>query len=70
LEYLNAKKYRYLHYEALGTKLSIELPPNHIWRGGRSTTNKGISFHANIPTEEIFTVPLKEGVNSIVQSTR
>jgi aminopeptidase len=70
LEYLNAKKYRYLHYAAPGTKLSIELPPNHIWRGGSSINNKGISFNANISTEEIFTVSLKEGVNGIVQSTR
>lgn len=70
LEYLNTKKYRYLHYEAPGTKLTIELPSKHIWHGGQSITKKGVLFNANIPTEEVFTVPLKEGVNGVVQSTK
>ncbi|WP_171253126.1 aminopeptidase, partial [Acinetobacter baumannii] len=29
-----------------------------------------VPFVANIPTEEVFTVPLKEGVNGTVASTK
>lgn len=67
---LNAKQYRFLHYEAPGTTLSIELPPNHIWIGGGSVNEKGVSFMANMPTEEVFTAPLREGVNGTVTSTK
>jgi aminopeptidase len=67
---LNEKQYRFLHYEAPGTQLSIELPPNHIWIGGGSVNKDGVSFMANMPTEEVFTAPLKEGVNGTVRSTK
>ncbi|MGG1659841.1 aminopeptidase [Brevibacillus sp. NRS-1366] len=70
VDYLNAKQYRLLHYEAPGTSLSIELPPNHIWIGGGSMNEKGVSFMANMPTEEVFTAPLREGVNGTVTSTK
>ncbi|MFT9847037.1 aminopeptidase [Aneurinibacillus sp. REN35] len=67
---LNKKKYKYLHYQAPGTDLTIELPPNHLWVGGGSVSEKDVPFIANIPTEEVFTVPLKEGVNGTVASTK
>jgi aminopeptidase len=70
VSYLNEKQYKYLHYEAPGTNLSIELPPNHIWIGGGDVNAKGIAFMANMPTEEVFTAPLKEGVNGVVRSTK
>ncbi|MED2974246.1 aminopeptidase [Fictibacillus sp. B-59209] len=70
VNYLNSKKYRCLSYYAPGTKLSIELPENHIWHGGEKINNRGASFYANIPTEEVFTAPLKNGVNGIVSSTK
>jgi aminopeptidase len=70
VDYLNAKRYRCLHYEAPGTRLSIELPPDHIWIGGGSVNAKGIRFMANMPTEEVFTAPLKQGVNGVVRSTK
>jgi len=67
---LNAKQYRYLHYEAPGTRLSVELPERHIWIGGGSVNANGTQFMANIPTEEVFTAPLKTGVNGVVRSTK
>ncbi|ERI11688.1 aminopeptidase [Aneurinibacillus aneurinilyticus] len=70
VEYLNQKKYKYLHYQAPGTDLTIELPSNHLWVGGGSTSERNVPFVANIPTEEVFTVPLKEGVNGVVTSTK
>ncbi|AOZ90989.1 aminopeptidase [Paenibacillus crassostreae] len=67
---LNSKKYRSLHYVAPGTDLTIELPEGHIWAQAGSVNEQGISFVANIPTEEVFTAPLKTGVNGTVSSTK
>jgi len=67
---LNAKKYKKLHYIAPGTDLTIELPEGHIWAQGDSINERGHSFVANMPTEEVFTAPLKTGVNGTVASTK
>ncbi|KOR89007.1 aminopeptidase [Paenibacillus solani] len=67
---LNAKKYKKLHYIAPGTDLTIELPVGHIWAQGDSINERGHSFVANMPTEEVFTAPLKTGVNGTVHSTK
>ncbi|MBM6616832.1 aminopeptidase [Bacillus suaedaesalsae] len=69
VQYLNEKKYKKLHYRAPGTDLTIELPEKHVWVGGGGKNAKGISFTPNIPTEEVFTTPKKDGVNGIVTST-
>ncbi|WP_163102666.1 aminopeptidase [Peribacillus alkalitolerans] len=68
--YLNEKKYAKLHYKAPGTDLTVELPKGHIWVGAGSINEKGHEFMANMPTEEVFTVPLKTGVNGTVSSTK
>ena len=70
VDYLNAKKYKKLHYKAPGTDLTIELPEKHIWCGAGSINEKGFEFMANMPTEEVFTVPNKAGVNGTVSSTK
>ncbi|WP_379134328.1 aminopeptidase [Paenibacillus sp. sgz500958] len=67
---LNTKKYRSLHYTAPGTDLTVELPEGHIWCQAEAVNEKGIPFLANIPTEEVFTAPLKTGVNGTVSSTK
>ncbi|WP_102693947.1 aminopeptidase [Rummeliibacillus pycnus] len=70
VNYLNNKKYHKLHYTAPGTDLIIELPKEHIWSGGGSVNQSGKAFMANIPTEEVFTAPFKEGVNGYVSCTK
>lgn len=70
VDYLNNKKYASLHYTAPGTDLTIDLPKGHLWAGASSTNEKGESFMANMPTEEVFTVPHKDGVNGYVSSTK
>lgn len=70
VKYLNEKHYKKLHYRAPGTDLTIELPEKHIWVGAGSVNEKGHDFMANMPTEEVFTVPHKTGVNGIVSSTK
>ncbi|WP_010273114.1 aminopeptidase [Paenibacillus senegalensis] len=67
---LNSKHFHKLHYTAPGTDLTIELPAKHIWVGASSTNERGTSFMANMPTEEVFTAPLREGVNGYVSSTK
>ncbi|GIO29129.1 MULTISPECIES: aminopeptidase [Paenibacillus] len=67
---LNGKKYHKLHFVAPGTDLTIELPEGHIWAQAGSLNEKGTPFVANIPTEEVFTAPLKTGVNGYVSSTK
>ncbi|MFC5470082.1 aminopeptidase [Cohnella suwonensis] len=69
-DYLNEKRFRKLLYRAPGTELSVELPEKHIWVGASSTNENGFDFMANMPTEEVFTVPLKTGVNGYVSSTK
>lgn len=66
---LNGKRYKALRYRAPGTDLRIELPQEHIWLGGDENNDRGIRFVANMPTEEIFTMPKRTGVNGTVAST-
>lgn len=70
VDYLNAKRYKKLHYKAPGTDLTIELPEGHLWVGAGSVNEKGHEFMANMPTEEVFTVPHKTGVNGTVASSK
>ncbi|KAJ49273.1 aminopeptidase [Clostridium tetanomorphum] len=71
LDFLNSNKFKFLHYKnTLGTDLKIELPEDHIWLGGADYTPEGIEFIANIPTEEVFTLPLRTGVNGNVVSSK
>ena len=68
-ERLNAYQFEFLRYQnSLGTDLNIKLPKNHIWEAGDDKTRNGQNFIANMPTEEIFTAPLKTGANGIVYS--
>ena len=70
VDYLNEKNYKKLHYTAPGTDLTIELPKGHLWCGASSVNEKGHDFMANMPTEEVFTVPLKTGVDGYVASSK
>lgn len=68
---LNKLNLKSLHYtSANGTDLIVELPKGHIWAGGGGTNSKGDYFVANMPTEEVFTMPLKTGVNGVVYSSK
>lgn len=69
-EVLNENRFRKLHYRAPGTDLTVELHEKHLWVAAGSTNQNGFSFMANMPTEEVFTVPLKNGTNGYVSSTK
>jgi aminopeptidase len=68
--FLNKKAYRALIFKSEGTDIRFELPEGHIWKGGSAETTSGFTFNPNMPTEEVFTVPHKYGVNGKVTATK
>ncbi|HTP09902.1 MAG TPA: aminopeptidase [Anaerolineae bacterium] len=68
--YLNGKHYAALHYQAPGTDLTIGLADTHRWVSGATYTPTGIKFTANLPTEEVFTLPHKDRINGTVHATK
>jgi aminopeptidase len=69
-KHLTDRKYSSLVYSAPGTQLSVGLPSGHIWQGGRAIAGNGVPFVANLPTEEIFTLPHRDQVEGTVTTTR
>lgn len=67
---LNDKRYAKLHYKAPGTDVTIALPDKHVWLTGGSQAPDGTTFIANMPTEEVYTMPAKFGVNGVVRNTK
>lgn len=70
VDYLNKKQYRQLVYKGEGTDLTVNMPDNHVWHGGSTDNEKGVTFNPNMPTEEVFTMPHKDGANGTVRSTK
>ncbi len=69
-EQLNAKRYVALRFRAPGTDLRVGLADGHLWEGGSSTTPDGVTFVANVPTEEVFTAPHRERVDGVVRASK
>lgn len=69
---LNDSKFEYLHFEnGLGTDLKVGLVDNHIWAAADDTNPRlDQKFVANIPTEEVFTMPSKYNVNGKVVASK
>lgn len=68
---LNDYRFTRMEYKsANGTDLKVELIPEAIWMGGGETTLGGIYFNPNMPTEEIFTTPMKGKAEGTVVSTK
>jgi len=67
---LNARRYDALRYRGPGTELTVGLARGHIWTGGRSTSANGIAFAANLPTEEVFTMPARDRVEGRVRASK
>jgi aminopeptidase len=69
-EYMNTKRYSALHYKAPGTDLTVGLPEKQLWLAAQMKAENGIDFTANMPTEEIFTLPHKDRVDGTVCASR
>ena len=70
MDFLNESKFKYIRYKSKTADLETELPKNHKWASGSATDKKGNLFNPNIPTEEIYGMPHKFGVNGRVRSTK
>ena len=66
---MQAKKYSSLHYKGPGTDLTIGLPQGHRWIAARMPAENGVDFTANLPTEEVFTLPDRFRAEGTVAST-
>lgn len=67
--YLQAKQYTALHYKAPGTDFTLGLPASHIWVSAQSLAQNGIAFTANMPTEEVFTLPDRYRADGVISAT-
>ena len=67
---LNALDLDYLHYTAPnGTDFKCWLIPGAKWGGGGATILDGTFYNPNMPTEEVFTSPLKGECEGTLVST-
>ncbi len=69
--YLNQLGIESLHYTAdNGTDLTVGMIPEAQFCGGGETTQSGVFFQPNIPTEECFISPLRGKAEGIVYATK
>jgi aminopeptidase len=67
---LNARRLVKFRYQGGGTDLTVTLPPGHVWCTACLTTRAGLSFVANLPTEEVFTAPHKDSAEGTAHISR
>jgi aminopeptidase len=67
---LNQARHSILHYVGPGTDLRVTLPPEHRWASARLKTTSGLPFVANLPTEEVFTLPQRDSAEGTVSVSR
>ena len=59
-----------IHFRGPGTDLTVGLLPESRWQGCESETEQGLTYVANMPTEEVFTTPDLRRTEGTVRSTR
>lgn len=70
-DYLNSLKLVSLEYKSSnGTDFKVGLIPGGVFCGGGESTLDGRYFNPNIPSEEVFTSPMKGVAEGIVYSTK
>jgi aminopeptidase len=69
VEALDRAHFARLRYRGPGTDLTIALPARHRWLGGGATDSRGVFFVPNLPTEEVFSAPQRDGVHGTVRGT-
>ncbi|MFM1515477.1 aminopeptidase [Helcococcus ovis] len=69
--WLNEMDFKSLHYTSSnGTNLTIGLPNGHIWRAASTQNAKGEAFLPNMPTEEVYTMPMRDKVDGKIFSSK
>lgn len=70
-DFLNQKRFDYVHFKsANGTDFTCELIPTGRWLGGGEYTLNGVYYNPNMPTEEVFTSPMKGKCEGRLVSTK
>lgn len=67
---LNAQRFRSIHFQGPGTDLIVTLPPEHLWCTACLRSKAGVDFVANLPTEEVFTLPHKDSAHGTARIAR
>ena len=67
---MNAHSFDALHYRGAGTDLKVGLIPEAEWAAAEMSTNWGVTFRPNLPTEEIFTAPDRGRADGVIRSTK
>ncbi len=70
-DYLNGLHIRRLCYHSQnGTDFTVDLMPQSMFCAGAETTLSGVAFQPNIPSEEVFTSPMRGRAEGWVVATR
>lgn len=70
-EYLNSLGIKKLHYTAgNGTDFTVGLISDGVFAGGGEYTLDGVFFNPNIPSEEVFTSPMRGEADGIVYASK
>ena len=59
-----------IRYHGGGTDLTVGLAPGAVWIGGGLTTDDGVDYMPNLPTEEVFTSPDRTRADGVLRTTR
>lgn len=68
---MNSCDFKTLRYKnSAGTDVTVDLPEGHYWGGGAEKAANGVMFSPNIPTEEVFTLPVRDSMNGTLAATK
>jgi aminopeptidase len=68
-DFLNEARFDRVHYKGPGTDLMVGMVKDHFWEGGSGFSEAGDRFFANIPTEEVFSMPDADRVDGTLRAT-
>ena len=69
-EALTERSFQTIHLKSPGTDLKVRLPEGHLWKTAVLKDKQGRENAVNMPSEEVFTVPDRMGVDGHVSSTK
>lgn len=62
--YLNRMQFDAFRYSnSIGTDVTVKMNKNYVFAGGAELSKDGCLFSANMPTEEVFSAPKRDGVD-------
>ena len=68
--WLTEEGFDQFHYRGPGTDLVVGMPADQRWIATEGVSAAGVTFIANLPTDEVFSAPDRRRVEGTVRSTR